>query len=83
MKIYVERETVEYLKKIVKDAEGDDLNKAEAIFGSCSERALDIPQQGSDITPRYILDTCREKHARWEKVNKLLLSLLKDVGLNS
>ena len=56
------------LRRIVKNAKGDNLERAETAFRKCSEAELDRKYGQCRQTPRQILEEYRQGRRLWEEV---------------
>lgn len=71
---------VDYLRRIVRDAKQDNLERAQHAFGRMAEAQLDQQWGQSGETCRQILEEYRQDRVRWQQANDLLESLLGVAG---
>ena len=65
----------EKLRRIVDNARGDDLERAERCFAGMSEAEMDMPYGQSGKTRREILEDYRRERAEWRAAKMLADSL--------
>jgi hypothetical protein len=63
------------LRKLVRDAKGDNLERAEASFGRMSDKELDQPFGQSGQTCREVFERYKEERRDWKAVRDLVRGL--------
>ena len=65
-------DAAEKLRRIVEDARGDDLERAERAFAGMSNKELNEPHGASGKTHREILEGYRQERREWAAARALV-----------
>lgn len=66
----------DFLRKIVRDAEGDDYERAKLSFGRMTDEQLDQPYSHSGKTCRAVLQEYADARNEWAQASMFLETLI-------
>lgn len=76
-----EQESINYIRRALYDAKGDDLESAERTFKHCSPTQLQANYGYSDETCQQVLDRYREDRKHWQEAFSFFEELVKGYGV--